>query len=149
MPRGGVEEEQFSLLSPRINDVILPNMCDRWIWSLDASGFFSVKSTHHLIDDTLLPKVDVPALWVMVIPIKVNIHAWRLVKSEAKLCAGGRSKIPLSMGMVSGLIGSNKMHKAFPLPVIEFPLPEEVLTASEESCHCQKKKEATAVKIAL
>nr|GEZ34598.1 hypothetical protein [Tanacetum cinerariifolium] len=46
-------------------------------------------------------------------------------------------------------IVGNKMHKAFPLPVIEFPLPEEVLTASEESSHCQKKREATAVKIAL
>nr|GEV30029.1 uncharacterized mitochondrial protein AtMg00810-like [Tanacetum cinerariifolium] len=34
------------------------------------------------------------------------------------------------------------MHKAF-------PLPEEVPTASEESSHCQKKREATAVKIAL
>nr|GFC86777.1 hypothetical protein [Tanacetum cinerariifolium] len=43
----------------------------------------------------------------------------------------------------------NKTHKAFPLPVIEFPLVEEVPTASEESFHCQKKKEATAVKIAL
>nr|GEU55098.1 hypothetical protein [Tanacetum cinerariifolium] len=41
------------------------------------------------------------------------------------------------------------MHKAFPLPVIEFPLPEEVPTASEESSHCQKKRDATAVKIAL
>nr|GEX58074.1 hypothetical protein [Tanacetum cinerariifolium] len=41
------------------------------------------------------------------------------------------------------------MHKAFPLPVIEFPLPEEVLTASEESSHCQMKNNATAVKIAL
>nr|GEV34576.1 reverse transcriptase domain-containing protein [Tanacetum cinerariifolium] len=43
----------------------------------------------------------------------------------------------------------NKMHKAFPLPVIEFPLAEEVPTASEESCHCQKKREATAKRIAL
>nr|GEX56361.1 hypothetical protein [Tanacetum cinerariifolium] len=43
----------------------------------------------------------------------------------------------------------NKKHKAFPLPVIEFSLAEEVPTASEESCHCQKKIEATAVKIAL
>nr|GEU32293.1 retrovirus-related Pol polyprotein from transposon TNT 1-94 [Tanacetum cinerariifolium] len=43
----------------------------------------------------------------------------------------------------------NKMHKAFPLPVIEFPLAEELPTASEESCHCQKKSEATAVKITL
>nr|GEY64337.1 hypothetical protein [Tanacetum cinerariifolium] len=41
------------------------------------------------------------------------------------------------------------MHKAFPLPVMEFPLPEEVPTASEESFHCQKKRDATAKKIAL
>nr|GEW71502.1 hypothetical protein [Tanacetum cinerariifolium] len=41
------------------------------------------------------------------------------------------------------------MHKAFSLPVMEFPLPEEVPTASEESSHCQKKRDATAVKIAL
>nr|GEV14821.1 hypothetical protein [Tanacetum cinerariifolium] len=50
---------------------------------------------------------------------------------------------------IKGRIVGNKMHKAIPLPVIEFPLPEEVPTASEESCHCQKKREATAVKIAL
>nr|GEX99894.1 ribonuclease H-like domain-containing protein [Tanacetum cinerariifolium] len=34
----------------------------------------------------------------------------------------------------------NKIHKAFPLSVIEFPLAEEVPTASEESSHCQKKR---------
>nr|GEY14933.1 hypothetical protein [Tanacetum cinerariifolium] len=43
----------------------------------------------------------------------------------------------------------NKMHKAFPLPVMEFPLPEEVPTTSEESSHFQNKRDATAVKIAL
>nr|GEY42025.1 hypothetical protein [Tanacetum cinerariifolium] len=43
----------------------------------------------------------------------------------------------------------NKMHKAFPLPVTEFPLPEELPTAREDSCHCQKKREAIARKIAL
>nr|GEX35401.1 hypothetical protein [Tanacetum cinerariifolium] len=41
------------------------------------------------------------------------------------------------------------MHKEFPLPVMEFSLPGEVPTASEESSHCKKKREATAVKIAL
>nr|GEY10843.1 hypothetical protein [Tanacetum cinerariifolium] len=41
------------------------------------------------------------------------------------------------------------MHKAFPLPVMEFPLPGEVPTASEESSHCKKKRDATAKKIAL
>nr|GEY38758.1 putative ribonuclease H-like domain-containing protein [Tanacetum cinerariifolium] len=43
----------------------------------------------------------------------------------------------------------NKMHKAFPLSVMEFPLLEEVPTASEESSHCQKKRDAPAEKIAL
>nr|GEW22004.1 hypothetical protein [Tanacetum cinerariifolium] len=59
----------------------------------------------------------------------------------------------LAIGMISyklqGRIVGNKMHKAFLLPVIEFPLSEEVLTASEESSHCQKKRDATAEKIAL
>nr|GEY72673.1 hypothetical protein [Tanacetum cinerariifolium] len=54
---------------------------------------------------------------------------------------------PLRKGL--GRIVGNKMHKAFPLPVMEFPLLGEVPTASEESSHCQKKREATAVKIAL
>nr|GEY96541.1 hypothetical protein [Tanacetum cinerariifolium] len=48
-----------------------------------------------------------------------------------------------------GRIVRNKMHKAFPLPVIDFPLAEEVSTASEESSHYQKKKDATAKRIAL
>nr|GEW45039.1 retrovirus-related Pol polyprotein from transposon TNT 1-94 [Tanacetum cinerariifolium] len=48
---------------------------------------------------------------------------------------------------IYGRIVGNKMHKAFPLPVMEFSLPEEVLTVSEESSHCQKKRDAIAVKI--
>nr|GEY79185.1 ribonuclease H-like domain-containing protein [Tanacetum cinerariifolium] len=43
----------------------------------------------------------------------------------------------------------NKMHKAFPLSVIEFPLAEEVPTASEESSCCQKKRDSTAKRITL
>nr|GEY35068.1 reverse transcriptase domain-containing protein [Tanacetum cinerariifolium] len=43
----------------------------------------------------------------------------------------------------------NKMHKAFSLPAIKFPLPEELPTASEDGSHCQKKRDATSRKIAL
>nr|GEY27185.1 DNA helicase [Tanacetum cinerariifolium] len=42
-----------------------------------------------------------------------------------------------------------KIYKIANCPIIEFPLPGEVPTASEESSHCQKKREATTVKIAL
>nr|GEW99171.1 hypothetical protein [Tanacetum cinerariifolium] len=41
------------------------------------------------------------------------------------------------------------MCRAFPLPVIKFPLAEEVHTASEDSSHCQKKRDAIAIRIAL
>nr|GEZ89345.1 hypothetical protein [Tanacetum cinerariifolium] len=50
---------------------------------------------------------------------------------------------------LQGRIVGNKIHKAFPLPVMEFPLSKEVPTTSEESSHCQKKRDATAKKIAL
>nr|GFA82557.1 hypothetical protein [Tanacetum cinerariifolium] len=58
-------------------------------------------------------------------------------------------KSPDEVSEEKGRIVRNKMHKAFPLPVIEFPLAEEVPTGSEESYHCQKKREATAKRIAL
>nr|GEW71969.1 DUF4219 domain-containing protein/UBN2 domain-containing protein [Tanacetum cinerariifolium] len=42
-----------------------------------------------------------------------------------------------------------KIYKIANCPIMEFPLPEEIPTASEKSSHCQKKRDATAEKIAL
>ncbi|GJR87200.1 RNA-directed DNA polymerase, eukaryota [Tanacetum coccineum] len=65
-------------LQSKVADLALPNMSDRWSWSLEGSCEFSVKSTRILIDDTILPKADVPTRWLKVVPIKVNVHAWRV-----------------------------------------------------------------------
>nr|GEV81005.1 RNA-directed DNA polymerase, eukaryota, reverse transcriptase zinc-binding domain protein [Tanacetum cinerariifolium] len=51
---------------------------DRWYWSLEGSLEFSVKSSRILIDNPILPKAEVPTRWLRVVPIKVNVHAWRV-----------------------------------------------------------------------
>ena len=51
-------------------------MSDRWSWSLDGSGEFSVRSVRCFIDDALLPKS--PTRWIKLIPIKVNVLAWKI-----------------------------------------------------------------------
>nr|GEX74456.1 hypothetical protein [Tanacetum cinerariifolium] len=81
--------------------------------------------------------IDIKRLEVMVELTDKQMRERRIIRNVKRL-VGAR-----------GRIFGNKMHKAFPLPVTEFPLPEELPTAREDSCHRQKKREATARKIAL
>ncbi|GKC37969.1 hypothetical protein Tco_1050353 [Tanacetum coccineum] len=74
-PRGGAEEEQLGFLLSRMNGLILTNIPDRWGWSLEATGEYSVKSVRQLIDDLILPKEEVATRWVKVMPIKINVFA--------------------------------------------------------------------------
>nr|GEU95162.1 RNA-directed DNA polymerase, eukaryota [Tanacetum cinerariifolium] len=60
IPRGGVEQENYGLLCSKVVDLVLPNISDRWCWSLVGSQEFSVKSSRILIDNTILPKAEVP-----------------------------------------------------------------------------------------
>ncbi|GJV81034.1 RNA-directed DNA polymerase, eukaryota, partial [Tanacetum coccineum] len=78
VPRGGLEEEQLHLLVDKVAPVILSSLNDRWVWTLDSAGEFSVKSARSYIDDYLLPMVGAPTRWVNVVPIKINILAWRV-----------------------------------------------------------------------
>ncbi|GKA76412.1 RNA-directed DNA polymerase, eukaryota [Tanacetum coccineum] len=77
-PRGGVEEEQYRSLVDKVNSVVLSNTSDTWVWSIDSSGDFSVKFARSLIDDFILPAVVSPTRWVKVVPIKINIFAWKV-----------------------------------------------------------------------
>ncbi|GJW19093.1 hypothetical protein Tco_0026529 [Tanacetum coccineum] len=61
---------------------ILINKPDRWFWSLEGSGEFSVASIRRFIDDQRLLTVDSKTLWIKSVPIKVNILAWK-IKLEA------------------------------------------------------------------
>ncbi|GJY21181.1 hypothetical protein Tco_0393747 [Tanacetum coccineum] len=48
------------------------DITDRWTWTLNSSGDFSVASVRSYIDTTMLPKGDYQTRWVNLVPIKVR-----------------------------------------------------------------------------
>ncbi|GJT40304.1 RNA-directed DNA polymerase, eukaryota, partial [Tanacetum coccineum] len=47
-------------------------------WSLDGVGDFTVASVRKAIDDHILPTGNTNTRWVKEVPIKINIHAWKV-----------------------------------------------------------------------
>nr|GEV88258.1 ribonuclease H-like domain-containing protein [Tanacetum cinerariifolium] len=76
--RDSGEEEQLGFLLSCMDGLILTNIHDHWVWSLEAIGEFFVKYVHQLIDDSILPKEEVAKRWVKVMPIKINGFSWRV-----------------------------------------------------------------------
>nr|GEW60325.1 RNA-directed DNA polymerase, eukaryota, reverse transcriptase zinc-binding domain protein [Tanacetum cinerariifolium] len=56
VPRCGVEQTQVNELTTLIQQIILSPMQDRWIWTLNNSGGFSVASIRNRIDSMTLTK---------------------------------------------------------------------------------------------
>nr|GEU35202.1 RNA-directed DNA polymerase, eukaryota, reverse transcriptase zinc-binding domain protein [Tanacetum cinerariifolium] len=61
-----------------LEGVELPAVHDRWNWSLLGSGEFSVASARKFIDDHRLIGSPHKTRWVKVVPIKINVMAWKL-----------------------------------------------------------------------
>ncbi|GJW36933.1 reverse transcriptase domain-containing protein [Tanacetum coccineum] len=51
-------------------------------WALNGSGDFSVSSIRNLIDSRILPKGDLKTKWIRHVPIKVNIFAWKVMRTS-------------------------------------------------------------------
>ncbi|GKD06469.1 RNA-directed DNA polymerase, eukaryota, reverse transcriptase zinc-binding domain protein, partial [Tanacetum coccineum] len=77
-PRSGMEASQLVDLLAQMEEVALGDMTDRWYWSLEGSGDFSVASVRKLIDDIRLPEVSSQTRWIKAVPIKVNVLAWKV-----------------------------------------------------------------------
>ncbi|GJZ66555.1 RNA-directed DNA polymerase, eukaryota [Tanacetum coccineum] len=65
--------------------VDLVDMRDRWVWSLEGSGEFSVASVRRPVDERWLPEVSTKTLWINVVPIKVNVWKVKLDCLPARL----------------------------------------------------------------
>nr|GFA53864.1 RNA-directed DNA polymerase, eukaryota [Tanacetum cinerariifolium] len=77
-PRGGIEQNKFEMLKEKVEGCVLINMQDRWVWSLEGSGDFSVVSVRSLIDGITLLEVSTKTRWIKAVPIQVNVHAWKV-----------------------------------------------------------------------
>ncbi|GJS64789.1 RNA-directed DNA polymerase, eukaryota, reverse transcriptase zinc-binding domain protein [Tanacetum coccineum] len=78
LSRGGTESEQLNELSSKLSCVILPQTQDRWVWSLEGLGEFSVASIRKVLDDFKLPEVLSQTRWNSAVPCKINIFAWKV-----------------------------------------------------------------------
>ncbi|GKE66335.1 RNA-directed DNA polymerase, eukaryota, reverse transcriptase zinc-binding domain protein, partial [Tanacetum coccineum] len=76
--RSGVEQHQLIMLQEKIEGCILSNTQDRWTWSLEGSSDFSVSSVRKVIDVVFLPRGSVKSRWIKEVPLKINIHAWKV-----------------------------------------------------------------------
>nr|GEZ74499.1 RNA-directed DNA polymerase, eukaryota [Tanacetum cinerariifolium] len=120
MPRGGVEQENYSLLCSKVDDLVLQNISDRWCWSLEGSQKFSVKSSRILIDNTILSKAEVSTIWLRVVPIKVNVHAWRVcldkLPTRANLLLRGMNISSIACPLCNSAVESSS-HIFFACPL--------------------------------
>ncbi|GJZ48060.1 RNA-directed DNA polymerase, eukaryota [Tanacetum coccineum] len=78
-PRGGAEFSQFGEFSALMHQVIRAPMADRWMWTRNSSGEFTVASVRQFIDDKICIGGDHKTTWIRFIPNKVNIHAWKVM----------------------------------------------------------------------
>nr|GEX79120.1 RNA-directed DNA polymerase, eukaryota [Tanacetum cinerariifolium] len=81
-PRGGAEQQQYNDLEDMVTAMILASMSDRLVWSLESSGEFTVASVQKLIDDKWLPGADNTTRWIKYVPIKINVHAWKVMSDS-------------------------------------------------------------------
>ncbi|GJX31581.1 RNA-directed DNA polymerase, eukaryota, reverse transcriptase zinc-binding domain protein [Tanacetum coccineum] len=76
--RGGAEQSQLDILTSLVSSINLVPMCDRWVWSLDSSGDFSVASIRKAIDVKRLATGTSKTRWIKYVPIKTNVLAWKI-----------------------------------------------------------------------
>ncbi|GKE56146.1 RNA-directed DNA polymerase, eukaryota, reverse transcriptase zinc-binding domain protein, partial [Tanacetum coccineum] len=79
MPRGGIENAQFAEFSILLQQVVLAQGSDRWTWTVNGSGQFSVASVRKIIDNKLCSGGENSTRWIRCVPNKINIHAWKVM----------------------------------------------------------------------
>lgn len=75
---GGVEAEQLEMMMTVLDTVHFEPQVDSWIWGLDSSGSFFVRSVRNHVDVGCLSSSDSITSRNQFVLIEVNIFLWRL-----------------------------------------------------------------------
>ncbi|GJV67326.1 reverse transcriptase domain, reverse transcriptase zinc-binding domain protein [Tanacetum coccineum] len=82
--KGRVSKELEDLLAVLQHVVISNNCRDRWRWSLDEDGEFTVKEISRMIEEKIycLDSRGRETLWNKLVPKKVNVFIWRALRGR-------------------------------------------------------------------
>ncbi|GJZ04896.1 RNA-directed DNA polymerase, eukaryota, partial [Tanacetum coccineum] len=80
--KGGAKGVQLEEVSKLIDSIELVELQDKWVWNLEGDGEFKVASARRYIDEGLSEMEGVQTRWVKLVPIKVNVFAWRLALNK-------------------------------------------------------------------
>ena len=61
--------------------VSIAPIADRWAWTRNSSGEFTVASARQISDDKSSAGGEFKTSWIRYIPNKVNIHAWKVMSN--------------------------------------------------------------------
>ncbi|GJR20884.1 hypothetical protein Tco_0969411 [Tanacetum coccineum] len=91
----GVEEFQLDNLSRLVSTITLSSAVDRYVWSLENSGEFSVKSIRQVIDANCFPVIHSATRWVKSVPLKASSKSQSgCSKGILPIVYGGRLDVP-------------------------------------------------------
>ncbi|GJY24363.1 pentatricopeptide repeat-containing protein [Tanacetum coccineum] len=76
--RGGLEQSQLLDMLLLLWDVDTNNTPDAWVCNLNTSNSYSVSDLRVKINDSILEPNGNQTRWNKILPIKINIHSWRL-----------------------------------------------------------------------
>nr|GFA69039.1 RNA-directed DNA polymerase, eukaryota [Tanacetum cinerariifolium] len=76
--RDGPERTQLNGLLNMLSNVALTASPDGWIFNSTDSTSFSISEMRYIIDSSFLYSSGVRVRWNKNLPIKINIHSWRL-----------------------------------------------------------------------
>ncbi|GKA18145.1 RNA-directed DNA polymerase, eukaryota [Tanacetum coccineum] len=76
---GGAESDQWNQLLSLLSTCTLSSQKDRWVWSGDETGGFTIVLAMSIIDTDFLGTDNTPTRWSKDVPIKINVFMWKLL----------------------------------------------------------------------